>query len=104
MEFSGYDSQIPPSRIRMLLDSSTAYLNEPLKGSIQGTWYGWRPMTQDTLPIIGPAPALSNVLLAVGHNMLGLTLAASTGRLIAEQMSGSKPHIDPTPFCASRFA
>ena len=34
-------------------------------------WYGWRPMTWDSLPVIGRTPQLENAYLATGHNMLG---------------------------------
>ena len=44
-------------------------------------------MTWDSLPIIGRLPALSNALIATGHNMLGLTLAPVTGKLIADLVS-----------------
>jgi D-amino-acid dehydrogenase len=41
--------------------------------------------------------------LATGHNMLGLSLAPSTGRLIAELITDSPPHIDPAPYSPLRF-
>ncbi len=41
-------------------------------------------MTWDVLPTIGRTPRLSNAYLATGHNMLGLSLATATGKLISE--------------------
>ena len=67
------------------------------------SWYGWRPMTWDSLPIIGPTPRLSNAFLATGHNMLGMSLATATGKLVAEIMEGLPPHLDPAPFSPRRF-
>jgi D-amino-acid dehydrogenase len=103
MEFSGYDESIPQTRIRQLRDSARPYLVASVDGEARETWYGWRPMTWDSLPIIGRVPSLRNALLATGHNMLGLSLAPSTGRLIAELIRGAQPHIDVTPYCPSRF-
>lgn len=103
MEFAGYDTSIPERRIQQLRDSATPYLVTPFTDQVEETWYGWRPMTWDSLPIIGPVPRLQNAFLATGHNMLGLSLAAATGRLIAEMMQGEPPHIDPTPFSPERF-
>ena len=60
-------------------------------------------MTWDSLPIIGAVPRSKNAFLATGHNMLGLSLAPSTGRLLAELMCGNQPHIDPQPFSPGRF-
>ena len=64
---------------------------------------GWRPMTPDSLPIIDRSPALSNVFITVGHNMLGVSMAPATGRLVAELLGGTTPHIDSTPYRATRF-
>ena len=103
MEFSGYDTSIPDRRIRQLRESAKPYLVAPFTGGDQQTWYGWRPMTWDSLPVIGRVPSLANAYLATGHNMLGLSLAAATGKLIAEMIQGRPPHIDPTPFSPNRF-
>ena len=46
-------------------------------------------MTWDSLPIVGRIPGLENGLLAAGHNMLGMALAAGTGRLIGELVDDS---------------
>ena len=69
----------------------------------QEAWWGWRPMTPDSLPLIGPSPLLSNVWLAAGHNMLGLSMATGTGKLVAELVTGSTPHINPAPYSPMRF-
>lgn len=104
MEFSGYDTTIPPRRIQQLQDSARSYLVAASSGETLETWYGWRPMTWDSLPIIGRAPKLQNAYLATGHNMLGLSLAAATGKLIAELIDGRVPHIDPAAYSPQRFA
>jgi D-amino-acid dehydrogenase len=104
MEFAGYDETIPPRRIQQLRESAEPYLMAaPPDGPVQ-TWYGWRPMTWDSLPIIGRVPKLGNAYLATGHNMLGLSLATATGRLVAELMAGRAPHIDPAAYSPRRFA
>jgi D-amino-acid dehydrogenase len=84
MEFAGFDDSIPRARIQQLKDSAVPYLKTPDGPVEQDTWYGWRPMTWDSLPIIGRVPRLSNALLATGHNMLGLSLAPMTGKAIAD--------------------
>ena len=103
MEFVGFDASIPERRILQLRESAKPYLVEPFTEQIQDTWYGWRPMTWDSLPIIGRVPRLENAYLATGHNMLGLSLAAATGRLIAEIIQDQPTHIDPTAFSPARF-
>ena len=104
MEFVGFDDRIPAKRIQQLRDSAKPYLLDPYaEDPTAEEWFGWRPMTWDSLPIIGPVPRLKNAFLATGHNMLGLSLAPSTGRLLTELMVGEEPHIDPQPFSPSRF-
>ena len=103
MEFAGYDTTLNEDRLTLLTAAADRYLREPIRGEPTGKWWGWRPMTPDGLPLIGPAPALPNVMLAAGHNMLGLSMAPATGKLVAELITGAKPHIDPTPYTAHRF-
>jgi D-amino-acid dehydrogenase len=59
-------------------------------------------MTADSVPFIGRVPGLANVLLAAGHNMLGLSMAPATGKLVAELLSGTDPHLDPQPYSVER--
>ncbi len=104
MEFVGFDTTIPAYRIEQLRASAEPYLISPHTETVHETWYGWRPMTWDSLPIIGQVPALANAWLATGHNMLGLSLATGTGRLLGELMTGTPPHIDAAAYSPSRFA
>jgi len=103
MEFAGYDTSIPNERIDLLRESARPYLETPVGREVRETWYGWRPMTWDSLPIVGRVPGLDNAFLATGHNMLGLTLAPATGRLIAELVQERPTHIDIDAFSPSRF-
>jgi D-amino-acid dehydrogenase len=103
MEFAGYDDTLNRSRLGILTDAAKLYLRDPLAEPVQEEWWGWRPMTYDGLPVIDRSPAMSNVLVAAGHNMLGLSMATATGKLVAELLGGAKPHIDPTPYSLKRF-
>jgi len=103
MEFAGYDESIPRRRIDQLRHSAEPYLRIPIPETEQETWYGWRPMTWDSLPIIGGVPKMENAYLATGHNMIGVSLAPATGRLVAELVGGRVPHLDPEPYSPSRF-
>ena len=66
-------------------------------------WCGLRPMTPDGTPIIGTTP-VKNLLLATGHGTLGWTMAAGTGRVIADLVSGRQPEIDVSGLAMSRYA
>lgn len=103
MEFAGYDGSLNRSRLGILTDAAKLYLRDPLAEPVQEEWWGWRPMTYDGLPVIDRAPAAENVMIAAGHNMLGLSMAPATGKLVAELLGGEKPHIDPGPYLLKRF-
>jgi D-amino-acid dehydrogenase len=103
MEFAGYDSSLSPRRLDLLRQGASHYLHEPYGDVVEEQWCGWRPMTYDSKPIIGRSPALANVWIAAGHNMLGLSMAPATGKLIAEQLGARPPHLDPAPYAVTRF-
>ena len=103
MEFAGYDTTLSPRRLDLLRAGASHYLHEPGTEPILEEWYGWRPMTYDGKPIIDQSPALRNVYIAAGHNMLGLSMAPATGKLITELLSGESPHISLAPYAATRF-
>ena len=103
MEFAGYDETIKPERLELLRQGASHYLREPYCEPELQTWYGWRPMTYDSLPIIGKVPRFDNVWLAAGHNMLGLSMAPATGKLVSELFAARTPHIDPKPYALERL-
>jgi D-amino-acid dehydrogenase len=103
LEFAGYDTGIRRSRLDYLADAARRYLREPLGEPVEEEWYGWRPMTYDGKPIIGRSPAISNLVIAAGHNMLGVSMAPATGKLVAELLSDLPPHLDPVPYAPTRF-
>jgi D-amino-acid dehydrogenase len=103
MELGGYDESMSASRLELLTSAARQYLREPPAGPPGERWWGWRPMTPDGLPVIGPVPRRRGVWVAAGHGMLGVTLAAATGKLVSEMVLGQPPHIDPHPYRATRF-
>ena len=103
MEFAGYDTSINPKRLSLLKEGASHYLQQPYCEPVQEEWYGWRPMTYDSMPIIDRSPALANVLIAAGHSMLGLSMAPATGKLVAEMLNGEKPHVDVAAYTVRRF-
>ena len=103
MEFVGFDQAIPEYRIQQLKDSVKPYFNFRLNDTEQERWHGYRPMTYDTLPVIGQAPGIENGFVATGHSMLGVSMAPATGRLIAEMVTKHPTHIDAQAFSPARF-
>jgi len=104
MEFAGYDDSLNRCRLDALTRAASEYLKLPIEDFHKTEeWYGWRPMTYDDLPVIGRASHLSNLILATGHGMLGMSLSAITGLLISELLNNQPNSVDISPFSPSRF-
>ncbi len=102
MEFTGYDDTLNRSRLQLLRDGASHYLNDTDAPAFE-EWWGWRPMTYDGLPIIDRSKLHPNVLIAAGHGMLGLSMATGTGKLVQELLTGEPPHVDALAYRAGRF-
>ncbi len=104
MEFSGYDTALNETRLGALERGARQFLRDPVGPVVEERWYGWRPMTYDDLPLLGRVPAQPGVWLAAGHGMLGISMSAATGQLLADLITGRAPAFDPTPYRVERFA
>ena len=106
MEVVGLDRSVNPSRLRGLLESIPRYFPELGPSDFQGlpVWSGLRPCSPDGLPYVGRAPRYSNLSIACGHAMQGLSQGPITGLLLAEVLSGEKPSLDLSLLRPDRFA
>ncbi|MET8412734.1 FAD-binding oxidoreductase [Streptomyces sp. NPDC005195] len=68
------------------------------------TYLGFRPYMPDHLPAIGPDARVPGLFHACGHEGAGIGLAAGTGHLIAQVLTGGTPDLDLAPFRPERFA
>jgi D-amino-acid dehydrogenase len=103
-EFAGLDA--PPNYARAdnlwnLFKRILPDLKAPTEAATR--WMGRRPGTPDSLPVIGPSKTFNNVWYGFGHGHMGLTWGPTSGRLIAELLTGAPPNLDLTPFRVDRF-
>lgn len=108
VEFAGLHQAANMKRANMLYENAKQLLKDmpkfsPKNSDAEQRWMGCRPSLPDSLPVIGQAPKHSAVYFALGHQHLGLTLGAITGKLIGQIMTKQKTDIDISPFCISRF-
>ena len=66
-------------------------------------WMGRRPTFPDSLPCIGRIDGLDGLYAAFGHSHYGLSQAPSTGRIIADCITGHTHDIDLHPYRPGRF-
>ncbi len=103
-EFAGLDAAPNYKRADALWKNFKTVLPGLREPDEQTTrWMGRRPGTPDSLPVIGPSKTTANVWYGFGHGHMGLTWGPSTGRLVAELMTGLKSNIDLAPFRVDRF-
>lgn len=106
MEITSMKVPARMQRVKGILDAVKRYFPEfeiPMPAPEQ-VWYGYRPCSADGLPYIGRTSRMKNLIVATGHSMLGLSLGAGTGKLVAEIADEHTPSMDIRPFNADRFA
>ena len=104
-EFTGYDKSIPPERISNLIRLVEAIFPELAAIMDRGAlnpWTGFRPMSSDGVPILGKT-ASPGLYLNTGHGHLGWTMAAASGRVVADIITGKTPAIDTAHYSINRF-
>jgi len=101
-EFGGLTAEPNPKRWQVLVRHAKRMF-PGIDTSRTSEWAGLRPTLPDSLPVIGPAPNVADVLFAFGHQHVGLTAGPKTGEIIADLVGGRTPNIDLRPFRIDRF-
>ena len=83
-EFDNY--QEPPNQkaTQEIMEWVMFVMPELDEAQIVETMYGFRPMSPDNLPIVGPLSSLKNVYISTGHGHKGIHLSLISGRIIAD--------------------
>lgn len=103
LELVNQDESFTTRRVEAIVRGAREFMNVPDKISYHEIWRGLRPCTPDGVPVIGRTPRYPNLIVATGHQMLGLQSAPGTGKLVADLALEKTPDVDPQPFRAGRF-
>jgi D-amino-acid dehydrogenase len=106
MEVTSTNTRPRLKRVQGILDAVRRFFPDfdiPMP-AVENIWYGFRPCSADGLPYIGRTSKFSNVVIATGHSMLGLSLGAGTGKLVDELVNNKPASMDMNPFAVERFA
>lgn len=87
VELAHRDATPDYRRAHLLLDKAQDMLG-PLDTTNMTAWMGNRPSVPETVPVIGPSTCVDGLYFACGHGHLGLTLAATTARLLHDHFLG----------------
>lgn len=102
VEFGGLRAgpQLPP---RHMLKSRVEELFSALEFDRYDEWMGHRPALTDSLPMLGQVARDKQVFTAFGHQHLGLTGGAKTGRIMAGLITEDTGNLALDPYRPDRF-
>lgn len=105
MEIAGINSNVNMNRVNGIVKSISQYYPE-MKVSVPSkkeVWFGLRPCPPDGMPYIGRSDMFSNLIIATGHSMMGLSLGPATGKLVHELIDNESTSINIDAFNPNRF-
>ena len=102
VEFGGLNNPLSKSRIRNLINGAK-YMLDGLPEH-EDEWLGFRPSLPDFLPVIGPSKNYKNVFYCFGHNHLGWTLGAISGKIISKMIANENTNLNLEPYSSRRFS
>ena len=92
-ELSGYSTDLNAVRCEALVRRAREMFPEAGDYGRASFWTGLRPSTPSNVPLVG-ATRFPNLYLNTGHGPLGWTMAAGSGRALADIISGREPDVD----------
>ena len=96
------DAAVDAAIARRMLARAAAYI-PALRGlDALRLWAGHRAATPDGLPYVGPCPGREGVIVAAGHEGLGITTSTGTAELVVDHLLGRRGELDPAPYLPSR--
>ena len=101
-ELVGWDGSINRAVLGRMLERAVAFMPALANLSVIRVWTGFRPTTSDKLPLIGWWSAIPGLMIAAGHEGLGITTATATAEIIASLALGERSPVDPVPFTPDR--
>ncbi|OOQ60187.1 NAD(P)/FAD-dependent oxidoreductase [Mucilaginibacter pedocola] len=105
MEIGKMNDKINMNRVAGIVESIPKYFPgfQPALPQQKDIWYGFRPCSPDGLPYIGQSAKYSNLTVATGHGMMGLSLAPATGKLVEEVLNEKPVSTDINLFSPNRY-
>lgn len=109
-QYGAEHKELDNSMLVRMLQRAQEYMPGLAQLSTVRAWTGFRAATPDKLPLIGPWPGGAtagttgdqSIFLATGHEGLGITTSLGTARILADQITGTKPEIPIEPYLPSR--
>ncbi|KPV39092.1 hypothetical protein AN478_12360 [Thiohalorhabdus denitrificans] len=101
-EEAGFDNRTVLGSVRALSQAAVEMVPETANLELETFWSGLRPGSPDERPFVGPVPGVDGLYVSSGHYRNGVVHAPASAELLAAQMTGSEPPLDPEPFAPGR--
>ncbi len=82
------DKAVDRQIVKRMLERAFEYMPDLPNMSALRVWTGNRPSTRDNLPFIGRSTTNPNVVVAAGHEGLGITTSLGTAEIVADIIAG----------------
>lgn len=102
-QFVGFDNRVDFNVVRTIAKRAQRFFPQLCDFNMIRTYTGFRPWTEDHLPIISAVEEIPGFYIAAGHEGDGISLATITGKLIEEMVSGKETTIETAPLRYDRF-
>jgi D-hydroxyproline dehydrogenase subunit beta len=102
-QFGAEHPQVDQPILRSMLARAAVYLPGIVRLKAIRVWTGFRASTPDKLPLIGPDTSDPSLLLATGHEGLGITTSLGTAELIADILTNQTSAIAREPYLPARY-
>ena len=104
LERVGFDVSTTAGAIAHLKHAASSAVPSLAAAEVQRSWAGLRPMSPDSLPLIGSDPDFPSLVYACGHSKNGILLAPLTAECVAALVARVATPKDLAPFSVDRFA
>lgn len=102
-QFVGFQTKVDTSVIKCIAKRAIRFYPKMADMLLIRTYAGLRPWTADHLPIISHVEEVPGFYIAAGHEGDGISLAAITGKLIAEMIEEKKTTVPIESLSHNRF-
>jgi len=104
LERVGFEKRVTVGAAARLLTAACAMAPPLADASLEGSYAGLRPATDDHVPIVGPAADLVGLVYAAGLYRSGILLGPLVAEAVADQITRGRTRLPVAPFSPARFA
>ncbi|PRD57298.1 NAD(P)/FAD-dependent oxidoreductase [Sphingobacterium gobiense] len=104
MELGSANDRIYRNRVQGIVESVPKYFPDlDVQYPEDKIWFGYRPCSPDGIPYLGRLDKVSNVTVAGGTGMMGISLGPAFGKIVADTLANQPSEVEIKTFKPDRF-